>query len=92
MKIYAIAKRARECYGHGDYGDEDKICRTGPWGTGAFHPAFTSREEADSYLDQLKWKSGMLVVEMDLLESTGSPLVVNELPTNSFVVHERPFR
>lgn len=69
MKIYTIANETRECYGHGDYGSELKICRHGPYGTGGFPPAFTTREAAEVYLNGLEVRFGKIVVELDLRET-----------------------
>lgn len=48
--IYAISTTQHECYGHGDFSDEDKICRRGSYGTGEFPPTFVRREDAERYL------------------------------------------
>ena len=70
MKIYAIADKTSQCYGHGDYGDELRICRHGRtgYGTGDFPPVFRKREQAKKYLGSLEpYKSvGMEIVKMEL--------------------------
>lgn len=50
MKAYTIATRATECYGHGDYGEAEKICRVGDYDTGEFPPIFTDRSKALDYM------------------------------------------
>lgn len=66
MKIYTIATEVRECYGHGSYGDEQRICREGAYGSGSFPPAFMSKSDAEGYLKSLEWNGGKVIVEVEL--------------------------
>jgi hypothetical protein len=66
MKIYTIASEVSKCYGHGDYGTEQTICRDGAYGSGSFPPAFKTRESAEDYLKGIEWNYGKVVVEMQL--------------------------
>ena len=66
MKIYAIANETHECYGHGDYGTELRICRQGSYGVDGFPPTFKTQEAAQKYINGLKWNHGQKIVELDL--------------------------
>jgi hypothetical protein len=69
MKIYTIATETHECYGHGDFGTEQRIVRTGSYGSGGFPPAFTTREAATEWL-KANGKTFYLktaIVELELL-------------------------
>lgn len=69
MIIYAIAKRTYECYGHGDYGSELKICQEGAYHKeGVWHPVFTEHESAAEYLNTLKNRSCMEIVGLNLID------------------------
>lgn len=68
MKIYTIANETDECYGHGDYGRELRICCQGGYGTGGFPPAFRTQKAAQKYLDGIKWNSDKKVVELELYD------------------------
>jgi hypothetical protein len=68
MKIYTIAEETHECYGHGDYGTELRICKQGGYGTGNFPPLFKTKEKAQEYIKNLKYSTIQKVVEMDLIE------------------------
>lgn len=65
MKVYAIATKTHECYGHGDYGTELCICR-GPYGTGEFPPTFRTLDAAQKYLDGMKWNQDKEIVELEV--------------------------
>ena len=68
MKIYAIATKSRECYGHGDFGSELKICQIDVYvGQGKFQPVFDNKKIAEDYLKNDEWPSNKVVVELDLL-------------------------
>lgn len=65
--VYTIAVETSECYGHGDYGTELRIVRTGAYGTGDFPPAFTDKAKAESYLRQKHPFGGAKVVPLELI-------------------------
>jgi hypothetical protein len=67
-KVYTIATLKRECFGHGDYCNELKICQKGPYGTGPFPPVFLNRQLAQDYLDSLRWNHDKQIVELELIE------------------------
>lgn len=69
MKIYTIANKVSECYGHGSFGDELRICRQGSYGSGEFPPAFKTREAALQHLSTLKYNHDKVVVELELKDS-----------------------
>jgi hypothetical protein len=64
--IFLIAEEVHETYGHGSSGIELQVVVQGeflkekPFG-------FETREEAQDYLDTLKWKSGKKVVEIEIV-------------------------
>lgn len=66
MKIYTIATETHECYGHGDYGNELRICKAGAYGSGKFPPVFKTREQAANYLDTIELNAEMEIVELEL--------------------------
>ena len=67
-KVYTIATLKNECYGHGDYGNELKICREGAYGAGSFPPIFLNEQLAQEYLDSLKWNHDKRIVELEFIE------------------------
>jgi len=70
MTIYTIAITRRETYGHGHFGEEDKICRISKgWDMngGKFPPAFTSKTEAEKFL-KANYPYDAKVVEMELIK------------------------
>lgn len=69
MKIYTIATETHACYGHGDYGTEQRIVRTGDYGSGGFPPAFTTRDAAAEWLkaNRKTFYSKPAIVEIELL-------------------------
>ena len=67
MKAYTIATEAKECYGHGSYGTEQKICRIGCYGEGEFPPVFTSKEEAQKFKESMESKHDKVIVEVELV-------------------------
>ena len=69
MKIFTIATKTRECYGHGDYGEELRICKAGAYGSGGFPPAFATVSEATEYLNSLEWNHDKSVVSLELREA-----------------------
>jgi hypothetical protein len=50
--VYTIAKSRTECYGHGDFGTEKKVCRMGAWGEGDYPPVFMTEKAARNWLDK----------------------------------------
>lgn len=72
MKIYTVATETSQCYGHGDYGTEQHIVRTGPYGSGEFPPAFKTRKAAEKWLkaNKREFFSKAAIVE---LEISGTP-------------------
>ncbi len=71
MKIYAIADKTHECYGHGDYGTEERIVRQDPWGKNQYYPCFIIKEEAQKFLDKIGYpqNGNNSIVELDLFGS-----------------------
>jgi hypothetical protein len=69
MKIFTVAQECRECYGHGDYGTELRICREGFYGSGNFPPAFHTSKAAEDYIamHQSKFSVPLKVVEMEFI-------------------------
>jgi hypothetical protein len=63
-KLYTIATETHECYGHGDFGTEQRIIREGSYACGEFPPCFELKADAQAYLDALDWKHGKAVVEI----------------------------
>lgn len=51
MKLYCIATKVSQTYGHGDSGDELMIRRQGGYGSGEFPPLFPLRGQAEEYLE-----------------------------------------
>lgn len=68
MKVYGLAIETHECYGHGDYGTEQRICRLGPYGLGTFPPVFEKREQAEEFARKMASKVTLVVVELDYLK------------------------
>ena len=66
--LFAIANETHETYGMGDCGKELRIRRQGPYGSGEYPALFTSRENAQTWIDSQEWKAGLQVVEMTLIE------------------------
>ncbi len=67
-RVYGIALVSRECYGHGDFGDEAKITAFGSYGSGAFPPCFLTKKAAEDYISQspdCKYRT-FEIVEMEL--------------------------
>ena len=80
MKIYTIATLKNECFGHGDYRNELKICQDiiqyhkDPTtnqliGIQTFHPVFADKPLAQTYLDELKWNSDKRIVELEFIKA-----------------------
>lgn len=61
-KVYGIAVKTSQCYGHGDFGQEERICRMGGWGSGAFPPLFATHELAAAHIKKMTEESRELVV------------------------------
>ena len=76
-------QKTHECYGHGDYGNEERICREIADGDGGFPPAFTDRAAAAKYIEGLEWNFRKVIVELELL---GLPSVPELLTSQD---HER---
>lgn len=70
MKIFAIGVETHECYGHGDFGTETRICCMGSYGIDGFPPAFTTQEAAVEWLkeNESKFYSKTVIVEIELLD------------------------
>lgn len=69
MKIYAIATQTDECYGHGDYGKEWVIGQLCAYHQeGIWNPVFTKEEDAQKFLDEIKFNYNKKIVELELLE------------------------
>lgn len=67
MKYYALAKKISQTYGHGDHGEEIHICPKDAYmGDMSFHPIFETKEEAESYKNELKWNHDMKVIELNV--------------------------
>lgn len=64
MEIYAIAKNELVNYGR-DSGKQLKICSIDVYG-GEFHPTFSTKEKAKEYLRQLKFKSDLVIMPLEL--------------------------
>jgi hypothetical protein len=68
LAIFTIGSKTDECYGHGNYGTETRICREGAWGTGQFPPCFCSRTDAERYIASKGWQhDDKIVVELRLM-------------------------
>ena len=66
MTLFAIASETHECYGHGDYGTEERIIRLGAYGLEGFPPVFTTKNRAQEWIDSQKMYSGLVVVKLEL--------------------------
>lgn len=64
--IYALAEEVGQTYGHGDYGREMMIRKTGWYGSGDFPPCFTSRQAAEEYTKKLSMSDRKVIVELQL--------------------------
>ncbi len=69
MKIYTIATKTHEVYGHGSCGTELRICQKEVYGVGGFHPAFKTKKAAKEYLDSIKWNHNKQIVELELCDN-----------------------
>lgn len=65
--IFTIGLLTKECYGHGDFGQETRICCEGAYGSGHFPPCFHTRLEAEGYLATMEQKHDKVVVELRLI-------------------------
>ena len=65
--IYALGTNKRECYGHGDYGNEVSIRQFGGYSDSAFYPTFATRQLAQEYLDQIPYHGDMVIVPLELI-------------------------
>lgn len=74
MKIYGIAVETHECYGHGDFGNELRIVKLGPYGAGPFPPLFAERQYAEEFIRKATPKSfqKLQVVELELMDWANS--------------------
>lgn len=81
IKVYGIAHTVSQCFGHGDYRDQQMI-RTEDkedyYTSTEFPPVFTHREDAKKYIDGLMFKSRVHVVELRLMvrEEEQNPISV----------------
>lgn len=66
MKCYGIAQTTHECYGHGDYGNEIRICPLGFYGTEGLPPVFMRREAAEQFVQDRRHKESLIVVTLEL--------------------------
>lgn len=67
MKIFTVAKKVHQCYGHGDYGDELHIVRGGYFGDVPFPCCFKTREQAEKWFLS-KGNSDSVIVELELVD------------------------
>ena len=68
MKVYAIATKTNECYGHGDYGEEWKIEQEDAYHKeGKWNPIFVDKAKAMKFLDEMRWKHDKSIVEIELI-------------------------
>lgn len=65
-EIYTIGIKSSECYGHGDYGTETKICKDGVYGSGSYPPCFIDRTEAEKYLKKMRYIEDAEIVTLYL--------------------------
>jgi len=63
-EIWIIAEEQNETYGQGNFGTSWKLPRTGPCDTGEPHPGFPTEEQAQAYIDGIKYYSGLLPVKI----------------------------
>lgn len=68
MKVYGLAIETHECYGHGDYGTEQRICRMDAYGMGPYPPVFEKREQAEEFARKMANVVTLVVVELDYLK------------------------
>ena len=66
LTVFGIARTSRQVYGHGDSGDEQKLERTGSYGTGEFHPLFVNEVDAATYLCSIPYNHNLAVVPLTL--------------------------
>jgi hypothetical protein len=66
MKIYTVAKKYHETYGHGSFGYELQIRCGGLYGAGSFPPCFKSKEDAQKHLNTMDNIDEREVVELEL--------------------------
>jgi hypothetical protein len=66
--MFTIATITHECYGHGSFGKEKRICTTRPYGEGDFPPLFQTIEQASEYLSNMEYNSDKVVVELKIFE------------------------
>ena len=67
MKVYALATKTNECYGHGDYGEEWKIEQVDNYHKeGKWNPVFLSKADAQKFADGIVWFGGK-VVELNVV-------------------------
>lgn len=65
MKIYAIAYKKSECYGHGDYGDDVVMPIASGYDGSSCNPSvFSNRKDADSYAKKAGGRA--VVVELEV--------------------------
>lgn len=74
-KAYAIARDTSECYGHGSFGTESRICRMGAYGVGEFPPVFTQEKDAFAWVASLPKheQPGLRVVVVRLANKPAQP-------------------
>ncbi len=64
MKVYTVARKIDQTYGHGNYGVETHICQKDAYsGDKSFHPVFENEKEAKRYISKLDHRSGLFTVE-----------------------------
>jgi hypothetical protein len=64
-KIFALANKVSQCYGHGDYGEELMIRNQGFYGIDGFPPTFATRELAEEFLS-IRVHDNLQIVEIEL--------------------------
>ena len=69
MKLFTIAKETSECYGHGDFGTEQRICKTGDYGSGDFPPLFSNPEKRAALAKQAEEDAKDFSLETTVLET-----------------------
>lgn len=70
MKIFTIAVKSHETYGHGDNGIETRIIKLGSYGTGDFPPCFPTYKLAAEWLSRhyKQFYVDTVIVELELRE------------------------
>lgn len=69
FQLFTVGIEASECYGHGDFGKEVKICRMGSYGSGEFPPFFATESSCREWLaaNKDKFYSTTVIVPVTLM-------------------------